>query len=455
MRGRRDRSGRGGGLAAGLAALVLCVAPAPLHAQAAGGDAARDAAVEAAEARIRLASERLAEGDFAGAETHLAAGRDEMAAALGPEAPQLVRPVGALSRLRLEQGRYTDALALIDQALVLSRAGGDDPATEGQLTYDRAMAFDGLGRYDQAEAAAVESLELRRRVHGPVHEKSADALNLYANTLAAQGRHAEADPLYRQVLGLYEVLYGPKDPHVAIVLSNLANSLRRTGRAPQAAPLYRRAVAIAEISGDRVLLAQNLNNHGWFLHESGDSAKAEPLFRRALDLAVGLVGDAHPFTGVARANIGLSLLGQGRPREAEPVLAEGRRVLEAGLGPDSPDLIPTLRGHARALDALGRHDEAEAAHRQAWRTATLRLSPAHGERLAQAEAMAGFLLARDRPAEAMAELRPLLATLTGDAAQEATEDRGRDWRVGVRGARPAFARQVTAAWRLATPIQAD
>ncbi len=440
-------------LLSGVPVAGACLAPGAAWAQDAAppspdNPATADPALTDFEARLHAASEHMAAGDFDAAEAEIRAGQATLETAHGAASPLLARPLGALSRLRIEQGRYAESLTLIDQALAVLDEDGS--AEQGRLLFDRGKAFDALGRYGEAEAAAQASLTVRRAVHGPSHELSADALNLYANTLAAQGRHAEADPLYRQVLGLYEVLHGPKDAHVSIVLSNLANSLRRTGRAGQAEPLYRRAVAIAEISGNRVLLAQNLNNYGWFLYEAGDSVKAEIQVRRALELAVGLVGPDHPFTGVARANIGYSLMGQGRHAEAEPFMAEGHRVLEAGLGPDSPDIVPTLRGRAMVLAAVDRPDEAEALHRQARRVTVTRLSPAHQERLRQADALAAFLLSRDRPDEALAELREGLSALI----QNETAG-GRDWRVGVRGAGPAFARRVTAAWAVSEAAPAE
>ncbi|WP_395651839.1 tetratricopeptide repeat protein [Brevundimonas sp.] len=353
---------------------------------------------------------------------------------------ETVAPLGALARLRQDQGRYDDALTLLDRALAVADG---DPVKEGQLRYDQAKAYDSLGRNEEAEVAARASYDLRRVNIGQVHEKTADALNLYANALSAQGRHAEADPAYRQVLGMYEVLYGPKDFHLAIVLSNLGNSLRRTGRGRQANPLYRRAVSVAEVSGDKVLLAQCLTNYGWYLHTQGDGRKSEAMFRRALTLALDIVGPDHPFTGVVRANIGYALADQGKYAEAEVAFAEGQRLLEAGLGADSPDIVDTLAGHADVLAALDRSDEAEALYRRVRAITTSRLAPAHPDTLGESSRYARFLLTRDRPGDALGELRTSLAALIG------REGGGRDWRTSVRGAGPLFERRVEASWRLA------
>ena len=461
MTGRRRRMGEfGRSIVATACVIGLSVSlPWPVKAQgspavqAIADDIAtlRDAhasPVAASDALAELAKRRYGQEDLPGARAALDAAVALNASAAGETDPQralaLARALGTRARLNHEAGDYLAAIADAERALELRRAQPDpDPAEIATLIYDQGRAHDGRGDHEKTEAAALESYEIRRAHFGQVHEKTADSLNLYANALAAQGRHAEADPAYRQVLGMYEVLYGPKDWHVAIVLSNLGNSLRRTGRASQAAPLYRRAVAIAEISADKVLLAQCLNNYGWFLHLQGDGRKAEAQFRRAQDLVVPLIGDSHAFVGVLRANIGYALLDQDRAAEAEVEFERGLALLEQGMGAESPDLLDTLAGAASTQAALGRFAEAEALHKRMSLIAAARLAPAHPEGLKGGGAYAAFLLERDRPGDALNELRTSLGPLTSRTSG------GRDWRVAVRGARPLFARRVEAGWRLA------
>lgn len=398
----------------------------------------------AADALVALGIERYGAGDTGGAGAALKAAVEVVETRLGPNDRAVIHPVTVQARLKLESGDYVGALTDLDRALALLDADADaDPLERATLLYDRARAFDALGRNEEAEASARASLDLRRTHLGAVREKTADSLNLVANALTAQGRHAEADPLYRQVLGMYEVLYGPDDFHVAIVLSNLGNSLRRTGRAYQAEPLYVRAVTIADGAGDPVLLAQCLTNYGWYLHVTQQGERAEAPFRRALDLALEIVGPDHPFTGNARANLGYALSDQGRWTEAEAPFREGLAVYEAGVGADSPDLLDTLTGYAAVLDRLGRAPEAEALYRRARDIAADRLPPAHATALAGTEQYAGFLINRARSGEALGLVRDGLGDLLGQQA------RGRDWRTRVRGARPLFARQVEAAWTMA------
>ena len=397
----------------------------------------------AADALVALGIERYGANDAEGAAVALKAAIETLETRLGRDSKTVAHPLAVQARLKLENGDYPGALADIERALSLLDEASADPLERATLIYDRARVFDLLGRNEEAEASARESLMIRRAHLGEVNEKTGDSLNLVANALTAQGRHAEADPIYRQVLGMYEVLYGPDDFHVAIVLSNLGNSLRRTGRAHQAEPLYVRAVAIAEGANDPVLLAQCLTNYGWYLHVTKQGDRAEAPFRRALALALDIVGPDHPFTGVARANLGYALSDQGRWTEAETPFREGLAVYEAGVGPDSPDLLETLMGYAAVLDRLGRGEEAEGLYRRARAIAAGRLPPAHATALAGTEQYAGFLIHRARSDEALVLVRGGLGDLLGQQA------RGRDWRTRVRGARPLFARQVEAAWTLA------
>lgn len=420
---------------------------APAQAMAAAGETEGAVLAYIAAASARFDAENL---DAASEALEAAVATAETG--FGADDVRVARPLASLGRLRIEQGKYVEALVLLDRGLGLRRAGPADPVDEALFLYDRAKAFDGLGRNEEAEVAAHQSYELRRASIGPVHEKTADALNLYANALTAQGRHAEADPAYRQVLGMYEVLFGPTDYHLAIVLSNLGNSLRRTGRGGQADPLYRRAVAIAEVSDDKVLLAQCLTNFGWYLHTQGHGAEAEVQFRRGLMLAQTIVGPDHPFIGNLHANIGYALSDQGRFADAEPEFAMAVPVMEAGLGADSPDIVDSLSGYARVLAALDRPEEAETLYRRVHVITTSRLAPAHPDTLGESRNYAAFLLDQGRPGDALGELRASLGALIG------SESGGRDWRTSVRGAGPLFQGRVEAAWQVAaseTALTAD
>lgn len=393
---------------------------------------ASDAWIEAA--RLRLATDRSTE-----AEQALARAVGVIEQARGPTDPALVRPLQIQGRLYYIQGRYEAALVNVARARALL-ADRTDTATLAELLFEEGRALDALGRFAEAENAARVGLGLRLDLLGPDDPLTADTMNQLANALMAQGRFAEAEPIFRRALGIYEVAYGRDSDTVALVLSNLGNVLRRTGRMDQAEAAYARAVGIAEGVGDPFLLAQLLNNYGWYLHLADRDVEAQPVFERVLAMAVELAGPEHPFTGIARANLAITLSGQGRHAEALPLFAEALAVLEPGLGADSPDLVTTLEGRALALAETGDDGGAETLYRRSQAILAARLAPGHPEAVRLAGNMAEFLSDRERPGEALAVIRPARRDLF---ARSGMALEGGD---PLRRAAPLFARQVRASW---------
>jgi len=393
-------------------------------------------------ARVRLALNQAVE-----AEAALARAVAVIEQARGPADPALVTPLQIQGRLYYIQGRYEDALANIARArgVVADRS---DAGLIAELLFEEGRALDALGRFTEAESAARRGLGLRLDLLGPDDPLTADTMNQLANALMAQGRFAEAEPVFRRALGVYEVAYGRDSDTVALVLSNLGNVLRRTGRMDQAGAAYARAVGIAEGVGDPFLVAQLLNNYGWFLHMADRDIEAEPVFRRTLALALELAGPDHPFTGVARANLAIALSGQGRHAEALPLFAEALAVLEPGLGADSPDLVTTLEGEALALARTGDANGAEVLYRRSQAILAARLAPGHPEAIRVAGTVAEFLSDGDRPAEALAVVRPARRDLF---ARNGLALEGSD---PLRRAAPLVAQQVRASWDLAERLTA-
>ncbi|MEH6698559.1 MAG: tetratricopeptide repeat protein [Brevundimonas sp.] len=394
---------------------------------------------EASAAWVEVARLRLATGRSEEADQALATAVAVIEAARGPSDPALVKPLQIQGRLFYIQGRYEAALVNIARARALL-ADRTDTATVAELLFEEGRALDALGRFAEAESAARVGLGLRLDLLGPDDPLTADTMNQLANALMAQGRFAEAEPVFRRALGIYEVAYGRDSDTVALVLSNLGNVLRRTGRMDQAEAAYARAVGIAEGVGDPFLTAQLLNNYGWYLHLADRDVEAQPVFERVLALALEVAGPEHPFTGIARANLAITLSGQGRHAEALPLFAEALAVLEPGLGADSPDLVTTLEGRALALAETGDDAMAEALYQRSQAIVAARLAPGHPEAVRLAGTMADFLSDRDRPGEALAVLRPARRDLF---ARSGMALEGGD---PLRRAAPLFAQQVRASW---------
>src|SRR5207253_1152218 len=87
--------------------------------------------------------------------------------------------------------------------------------------------------------------------------------------------------------------------------------------------------------------------------------EAEKLFDQALAVLAKRLLATHPEIGRLTANLAEVYLRQKRPAEAEEAFAKALAILEPPLGPDNPELLPTLEHYALLLRA--RQDFAKAA----------------------------------------------------------------------------------------------
>src|SRR3954451_20078659 len=77
------------------------------------------------------------------------------------------------------------------------------------------------GEYTDALALAERNVELTRGVHGEEGKEFATALNYLAVSYRALGRYEEAIPLFQRMLEIHEKIVGPDSSEVAGDLASL------------------------------------------------------------------------------------------------------------------------------------------------------------------------------------------------------------------------------------------
>jgi tetratricopeptide (TPR) repeat protein len=80
-----------------------------------------------------------------------------------------------------------------------------------------------------------------------------------------------------------------------------------------------------------------LSNVARFLQAKGDLQGAEKTFRESLDIRLKKLSESHPDVAAARIALGSLLVLEKRFEEAEPLLREAHRALEAALGAEHED----------------------------------------------------------------------------------------------------------------------
>lgn len=115
-----------------------------------------------------------------------------------------------------------------------------------------------------------------------------------------------------------------------------------------------------------------------------ETAQADPRTARALELN----------------DRGVALVGQGKPAEAEPLLAEALQIYRERSGESHPDAIVALLNLARVVGMQGRAADAEALHRRAHALGVQVLGEAHPYTLTAMTSLAEDLRSQGRAAEA-------------------------------------------------------
>lgn len=252
-----------------------------------------------------------------------------------------------LTRLLTDQNRF-------DEAALWLKLGS--AATERAGSADRLASFmyERRAELQRAQGHFPESLEAWERAgqaieadYGAEAIERAPSLSGAANILSLLGRSEEANARAEQSLRLIERERGPD--HVALmaplyVLTNLQIDAKDFDHALESAE---RAVSIGRLrfGAESTRTADILDLKATVHQTKGDFAAAVAVYQESLELRRRLLPANHEDLSYSYDGIGQSLLGLGRFTEAREAL---ERALEL-RGPDPLDLAETRFGLAKAL----------------------------------------------------------------------------------------------------------
>ncbi|MCB9898189.1 MAG: tetratricopeptide repeat protein [Planctomycetes bacterium] len=122
---------------------------------------------------------------------------------LGDEHPFLVTMLNNAATLRLADGRFDEAVSLLDEALAVCRHDGSSRVLDEILVQvNLAGALLSLGRLDEARATVDAALPRSREFQGPAHPQTVTLLHYRGTILHLAGDLADAEAAYRELLGL-------------------------------------------------------------------------------------------------------------------------------------------------------------------------------------------------------------------------------------------------------------
>jgi len=325
---------------------------------------------------------------------------------LGPEDPDTLSSMHDLASTYYTQGKYAQAEPLFTQNLVIQRrvSGPEHPLTL-QAMSSLANTYSAQGNYLQSESLHRQALEIKRRVLGPEHPETLYTLLCLANTYLYQAKYPQAEALYVPAVEIDRRVLGPEHPNTLLTMTGLAVVYESEGKYAQAEAFYSQIMEVTRrVHGpEHILTLLALTNLGEVCQEEGkyDSAvryliqalvgrrhvlgsKDLDTMRSAADLALtylsqGKFAESEPLAREAletdrkapsdnwdqyRAEslLGASLAGQKKYQEAEPLLLEGYRQLQARKdhipAPDRPNLDQARKRIVQLYQAWGKPEKA-------------------------------------------------------------------------------------------------
>ncbi len=263
------------------------------------------------------------------------------------------------------RGNSVTAREVLDSAAVrLDRELANEPEMRATLAHAIGRTYRSLGLYQQA-LTETEAVVAWRRRHEPDSPELVESLSLQGSLLEYLGRYEEAEAIHLESLELARSIYGRDRPEVAEYTQNLAMTYRTMGRLEDAEPLLREALSIRRqaLEEDDPAIANSLMGLGLLLQDQGKYEEAEALMRECVERRRTLLGEDHPDYASAVSSLAFVVQDRGDLDGAEALFLEALELQREVLGNEHPDVGTTLFTLAGLYEAQARYDEAEAMYR--------------------------------------------------------------------------------------------
>lgn len=314
-----------------------------------------------------------------------------------------------LNHLGLNAQRLDEALTLVTGAELAIGQAGNPPQRRiellnywgGLLTTQAAFA-DAEAKFEQSRALIEETSLLGTVVH-------ADLLAKWCGLAIQRGDFERARQLGQESVDVARRVYGPMHPSMVGALSNMASANLQLGHLAEARALYEQMIAVwSSVHDEDRTIAFAIDLLGVVDQREGKLDDALGRHRRALEIRERTLVPHHIELGAAHHNVGHVLFLQGKHEQARPYFERALEIQQEGLGPKHPHVANALAGLAE-ID-LGKEDFAAARLGYAAALAIFEdaYGPANGATVRAQLALAALDERDGKPAEAVVRYRVAL-----------------------------------------------
>jgi serine/threonine protein kinase/Tfp pilus assembly protein PilF len=262
-------------------------------------------------------------------------------AAFGAEHPTVAQTLNDLGALAAEKGDYKAAAANLEAALnVRRRLYGAEHTSVADTLAELGRIYQDQGLNARAEPLHRDALAIRRKLLGDEHGETAVSLSDLASVLRLNGDLAGAETLLRQSLALNRKIRGDAHAMTATTLHDVGLIVGARGDPASAESIFRNVIAVHRkaLGENHPLVAVTLNSLSRVLRDQGRYDEAAEALQAALAIARTTLGSEHQLVAIYTINLGAVQFARGQFQAAEALGREGLRVRRL-----SPQMVPNRR----------------------------------------------------------------------------------------------------------------
>ncbi|KAH6718620.1 hypothetical protein BKA61DRAFT_641030, partial [Leptodontidium sp. MPI-SDFR-AT-0119] len=228
------------------------------------------------------------------------------------------------------------------------------------LLWKYATCLDEDGRWDEAEAAYIEGLEIEKRELGADHPDTLTSINNLALTFRNQGRWEKAEELQLQVIETCKTKLGADHLDTLTNMANLAITFREQGRWEEAEELQLEVMETrkTKLGPDHPDTLTNMNNLALTFGNQGRWEEAEKLALQVIETRKTKLGADHLDTLTSINNLASIFWDQGRWEKAEELQLQVIEARKTKLGANHPSTVTSMANLAFTWKSQGRVDDA-------------------------------------------------------------------------------------------------
>ncbi|MCA9805101.1 MAG: tetratricopeptide repeat protein, partial [Cyanobacteria bacterium HKST-UBA02] len=261
-----------------------------------------------------------------------------------------------------EKGDYTEALAILEKGMTMSREHGKEPSADlAELINNIGLALWRQGDDASALPRYEEALAMRKELFGEMNKDYAETLDNIGVLNQRCNDFDKAEKAHRRSLAIREQCLGPDHPEVGYSCLNLAETLKHLNQTGEYENMYRRTIDIWKNSfgANHPNIATALSNLGLYLMNQGHLKKAKDNFQQSLDIRKELFGKDSSRLIISVNNLAIVNERLGLSEEAEAMANESTRLMKAHIAEHGEKDAQMVIMLADSLNHRGKKQEAQ------------------------------------------------------------------------------------------------